>query len=106
MKKSDQVKLAELESRLYDIAQGAMGHSSFDSIGGQDGEGGMWATMGTEEWFRWVLAVRTIFGIAGEGSGVQSAPAGSVAFELWNLHYFAESIEEAAAHLFDFGARP
>ena len=106
MKKSDQVKLSELESRLYDIAQGSMGSSSFDWIGGDDGEGGMCATMGAEEWLRWIMATKQIFGRGLVEGLPRSAPAESFAFDIGNLHYFAESIEEAAAHLFKFGARP
>ncbi len=103
---TDAVKLAALEARLIDIAQGSMGHCDFDWIGGDDGSGGLAYTMGIPEWIRWVLAVKKIFACRGSEAGLSVAPAESVAFELWNLHYFSDSIEVAAAHLFNLGARP
>lgn len=98
-KKSDQDDLAALELRLLDMAQGVMGHRDFDHVGE---DGGLCCTMGTAEWLTWIQAVMKTFM---EG-GSNSAPAQSVAFKLWNLHHFAGSTEETAAHLFEFGARP
>ena len=99
-KKSDQVQLAALELRLIDMARGTMGHRDFD-YGGEDG--GLCNTMGPAEWLTWVAAVKKTF----LGSAPACAvPVLSVAFALWNLHHFAETTEEAALHLFGFGARP
>lgn len=77
-KKSDQVNLAALELRLIDMAQGAMGNCDFDHLGEN---GGLCGTMGTAEWLVWVQAVKKTF----MDTGLNSAPAQSVAFELWNL---------------------
>lgn len=91
-----QVELAEIEMRLCDMAQGAVAHSAID----QD-EAGLCFGMGLAEWLGFVGAVQKTF----QESGFNSAPAQSIAFELWNLHHF-DSFEDAAEFLHRMGARP
>ncbi len=95
-----QVHLAEIEMRLVDLAQGAVGHFSF-ADGQDDGSAGLAFEMGISEWLRFVGAVKRTF----QESGPSSEPAQTYAFELYNLHHFADRFDEAAQFLYDVGAR-
>lgn len=91
--------LIALECRLVDLAQGAAGGCAVED--GQD-DVGIAYSMGIPEWLRFVEAVQRTFQ---ESTGASESPSRKVAFELWNLHCFADRFDVAAEHLYDCGAR-
>ena len=92
--------LIALECRLVDLAQGAVGGCAVED--GQDEGAGIAYSMGIPEWLRFVQAVQRTFR---ESTGASESPSRTVAFELWNLHCFADRFDVAAEHLYDCGAR-
>lgn len=92
--------LIVLECRLRDLAQGAAGGCAVED--GHDEGQGIAYSMGIPEWLRFVQSVQRTFL---ESTAASEAPAMPVAFELWNLHCFADRFDVAAEHLYDCGAR-
>lgn len=83
-----------LRESLEHLAQGAMGHCPVDFSFDGDDCYGLLATMGLEEWLKFITSAKVVYGEA-------TTPT---TFELYNLHRF-EDIESAVELIWDMRIR-
>ena len=103
--KKKEMEVARLREYLRALAIGACGGVGFED-GTEEDSVDLLYSMGTEEWFRWIEAVKSAFCDLEAG---REPPARGKVFPhvFWNpnLPRFAESLDEAAEVLYEEGAR-